>query len=443
MRVLIANYRYFVSSGPERYLFNLKRRLDEAGHDVAPFSVRYARNEATPYDRFFVSPLGGEDDVYFDQHKSSPGALGRTLARLFYSHEVERAIGRMADAFRPDVAYILYYLRKLSPALLVGLKKRGVPIVVRLSDYGMFCPEHHCLRDSAPCTACLDDRSASVRYGCVKGSRAISTLDAAATAFHHWRGYFDLIDAFVVTNSFMREMMIRAGVAAARLHCIPTFTDTDAFAPPATELKQNYLLCLGRLDPPKGIDVLIDAMALLKGRLGGRTPQLKIVGAGHQRRYVERLHAAVVERGLSDVVYFHGEARADETADLFRGAMATIIPALWFENLPNSLIESMACGTPVIASNIGSLAASVRDDVDGLLAAPGDAADFAAKLDRLIGDDALRRRLGAGARQAALTRFSGAAHVAQLLNLFAAVGAPRASTTYGLAPAAPSIGELS
>ncbi|HVZ98874.1 MAG TPA: glycosyltransferase family 4 protein [Caulobacterales bacterium] len=441
MKILIANYRYFVSSGPERYLFNLKARLEAAGHTVAPFSVRYARNAATPYDRYFVSPLAGEDEVYFDQHKSSLRALGKTMARLFYSHEVERAVMRMADEVKPDVAYVLYYLRKLSPSLLVGLKKRRVPIVVRLSDYGMFCPEHHCLRHGAPCTACLTDASASVRYACVKGSRAISAVDAAATAFHRWRRYFDLIDAFVVTNTFMQSLMVEAGVAPERLFCAPTFTDTEAFHPPAED-RRDYLLCLGRLDPPKGVEVLIDAMALLKRRLGASTPRLKIVGAGHQADYVARLHALAAERAVTDVVEFCGEASPNAAADLFRGALATIIPAVWFENLPNSLIESMACGTPVIASRIGSLAVSVRDDADGLLADPGSAADFAAKIERLVGDAGLRARLGAEARRSALTRFSASAHVSRLLNLFAAVGA-RPAARASLNITTRSIGEAS
>ncbi|MES1199327.1 MAG: glycosyltransferase family 4 protein [Pseudomonadota bacterium] len=443
MKVLIANYRYFVSSGPERYLFNVKARLEEAGHEVAPFSIRYARNAATPYEKYFVSPLAGENDVYFDQHKASPAAFGKTMARLLYSPEVERAVMRMAEDVRPDVAYVLYYLRKLSPSLLVGLKKRNVPIVVRLSDYGMFCPEHHCLRDGAPCTLCLKDSSASVRYACVKGSRTISALDAAANAFHHWRGYFDLIDGFVVTNPFMQEMMVKAGFAPQRLHCIPTFTDTETFAPPPSDAERTYLLCLGRLDRPKGVDVLLEAMALLKARRGECTPMLRIVGGGHEQDYVAQLKERARALRLDDCVVFHGEARPEETPALFRGALATIIPALWFENLPNSLIESLACGTPVVASNIGSLAASVDDGVEGLLAEPGDAVDLAQKIARLLDDEPLRARLGGNARAAALGRFSGEAHVSRLLQLFDDVAVrQRAPRTFPAAlPQTASLGE--
>ncbi|MGJ3628292.1 hypothetical protein AB5I41_17460 [Sphingomonas sp. MMS24-JH45] len=126
MRILIANYRYFVSSGPERYLFNVKSKLEARGHEVMPFSIRYSMNEPSPYERYFASPLAGPDQVFFDQHKSSLSTSLKTVSRPFYSREVERAVLRMVDETKPDIAYVLYYLRKLSPSLLVGLQERGI-----------------------------------------------------------------------------------------------------------------------------------------------------------------------------------------------------------------------------------------------------------------------------------------------------------------------------
>ena len=68
MRILIANYRYFLSSGPERYLFNLKSRLEAEGHVVMPYSIRYRQNEPSEYERYFASALSRSDEVFFEQH---------------------------------------------------------------------------------------------------------------------------------------------------------------------------------------------------------------------------------------------------------------------------------------------------------------------------------------------------------------------------------------
>ena len=114
MKILIANYRYFVSSGPERYLFNISDRLTAEGHTVMPLSIRYDQNDKTPYARYFVSPIGGGGEVFFEQHRRSLSAVYKGLSRLVYSREVEQAVARMVDETKPDVAYVLYYLRKLS-----------------------------------------------------------------------------------------------------------------------------------------------------------------------------------------------------------------------------------------------------------------------------------------------------------------------------------------
>lgn len=419
MRVLIANYRYFVSSGPERYLFNVKSRLEEVGHEVLPFSIRYSLNEPTPYERYFVSPLAGPDQVFFDQHENGIGTKLKTLSRLFYSPEVERAILRMVDETRPDIAYVLYYLRKLSPSLLVGLKKRGIPIVTRISDYGMFCGEHHMLRDGRPCTLCLDDGLHNeVRYACLKGSRAISALDVAATSFHRARRYFDLIDTFVTTNEFMSEMMVRGGIAPDRIVCIPTFTDMARFHPD-TPADPRYMLYVGRLDEPKGVHLLIEAMALLRGRIGDTLPELRIAGSGHTQSYVDELHARVRATGLEGKVLFLGGVAADAVPALFREAWCSLMPALWYENLPNSVVESLASGCPVISSDIGSLSRTVTDGVDGLLHPQGDVSAIASAMERLITDRALRDRLAGGARATAEQKHSPDHHMRLLTGLFA------------------------
>jgi glycosyltransferase involved in cell wall biosynthesis len=419
MKILIANYRYFISSGPERYLFNISERLEAEGHAVMPFSIDYAKNHETPYARYFVSPIGGRDAVYFDEHPKSLGAVYKGLERTFYSREVEHAARRMAEETRPDIAYVLYYLRKLSPSLLVGLKQAGLPIVVRISDYGMFCPEHHLLRDDAPCVLCQQGSILnSVRYGCVKGSRIVSAIDAAATLFHRARGYFDLIDRFVTTNEFMSDMMVKAGYPASRIVCIPTFANLQTFSPGPAADSRDYLLYVGRLDKPKGVHVLIEAMIRLAGARGGKVPTLRIAGAGHTKDYTEALQRRVAEAGLADQIIFEGAVDGARIPDLMRGAIACVMPAIWFENLPNSVVESLGCGCPVVASDLGSLSYTVTDGKDGLLFRPGDAGDLAAKLARLLDEPELRARLASGARATALARHAPEAHVARLTGLF-------------------------
>jgi len=69
MKIALVNYRYFISGGPERYLFNIKELLKSQGHEVIPFSVQHKKNVATEYEPFFLSPIGKGDEIYFSDYK--------------------------------------------------------------------------------------------------------------------------------------------------------------------------------------------------------------------------------------------------------------------------------------------------------------------------------------------------------------------------------------
>jgi glycosyltransferase involved in cell wall biosynthesis len=266
-----------------------------------------------------------------------------------------------------------------------------------------------------------------VRYKCVRDSYAISAMDVLATAFHRQKGYFDLVDRFVTTNAFMYDMMVEAGYSRDRLSFIPTFTDLDVFSPDGAPAQPPYIAYVGRLDEPKGVDVLVEAIARPRPH-GARLPLLKIAGAGHIGSYVEALQAQIKRLGLGERVQLLGDLDENEVAGVLRGAICSVAPALWFENMPNALIESLACGTPVVASNLGSLATAITDGVDGLLFKRGDHVDLGEKIEMIASDPALRARLAAGARATAVGRHAPKDHVRRLVSLFEQTIAARAAS---------------
>ena len=158
VRVLLVNYRYFVSGGPERYMFGVADLLEQVGHEVVPYSVRYAMNVSSGWSEYFVSPIGSEDEVRFKDHRPSLKTSFKAVSRSIYSPEVYRATRRIIEASEPDVAYVLHYLRKMSPAVLRALEDAGVPIVVRLSDFAMVCANAHFLRSGEVCELCAGGR---------------------------------------------------------------------------------------------------------------------------------------------------------------------------------------------------------------------------------------------------------------------------------------------
>lgn len=398
-------------------MFNVSNALSARGHEVIPFSIHYTKNQSTPYASYFVKPLGTLNEVMFREQRFNAKTLWRTLLRLFYSKDVEEAITRLVSDAKPQVAYLLHYLRKLSPSLLVGLKKAGIPIVVRLSDYAMVCPQAHCLRDDLPCDLCVNgDLRLSIKYKCVQKSGAASALNALATRYHRYRHFFDLIDVFVVTNQFMYKMMVRAGFQESRLRCIPTFTDIETFKPDNNK-NGKYIIYVGRLENIKGVHVLIDALSLLHSKRPDLDTKTMILGAGEES-YRDYLIKKVQQAGIENVVHFVGEVNSDDIANLLRKSFLLVVPSLWYENLPNSILESYASGVPVIASDIGSLKECIINGETGYLFHCGDAEDLANHLEYCFDHLDETRAMGRNAREVAEQVYSPQRHIVELEYLF-------------------------
>lgn len=414
MRILLVNYRYFVSGGPERYLFNIQHALEEKGHGVIPFSIRYSRNEPSAYSAYFASSLAGEDAVRFDDHAWTPRSFLKTLARSFYSPEVERSVARLIRDTKPDIAYVLHYLKKLSPAVLVGIKQAGVPIAVRISDFLMLCPQALFLRDGKPCELCLKGNLLpSVKYRCVKGSLGASLVSYLSTHYHRWRGYYDLIDRFVITNEFTLSKMIEAGWPREKLVHIPTFVSPQFFdVPAATDSAAPYILYVGHLEPHKGIDILLSAYAKLKD------PPKLVLAASTDSAFAAEYRALAERLGIAANVDFRGFVATKDLAALYRGALFTVLPSICYENMPNAVIESMACGTPVLGSGHGSIGALIENGRTGRTFKPGDTDDLARLLQEMATAPGWCAQAGVAARECALQRFTADRHRNRLIDLF-------------------------
>jgi glycosyltransferase involved in cell wall biosynthesis len=166
----------------------------------------------------------------------------------------------------------------------------------------------------------------------------------------------------------------------------PVFGDRD-------ELRRRFgldgvaLAFAGRLTAQKSLPLLLEAVARTEGvalAIAGEGPELDAVEAG-----VRRL-------GLGDRVRLLGPLSRDGVLELFHAADGTVLSSGW-ENFPHSVVESLAVGTPVVATAVGGVAEVVHDGENGLLVPPGDPAALAAAIERFAGDEELRRRLRAAA----------------------------------------------
>ena len=129
-------------------------------------------------------------------------------------------------------------------------------------------------------------------------------------------------------------------------------------------------------------------------------------------------HPAVMPADNASFVMTRSPA---ELADFYRGARVIVVPSIWSETFGIVAAEAMSHGIPVVASRLGALQGTVRDGEGGLLAEPGNVADFAAKIGRVWTDPELARRLGRGARRLVETEYSHQAHFDRLMGIYSEV----------------------
>jgi colanic acid/amylovoran biosynthesis glycosyltransferase len=200
----------------------------------------------------------------------------------------------------------------------------------------------------------------------------------------------------------------------ARIEVVRCGIDLDAFAPvPALPRNGTFCIaCVARLSPEKGQEHLLRALARL--RAGGRDVTCTLVGDGDDSARLERLGDSL---GLTGV-RFVGQLGADGVRRALAGSHAMVVPSLR-EGIPVALMEAMGMRVPVIASRVGGVPELVRDGVTGLLVTPGDEAELARGIGRLIDDPELADRIAANGAQWVRDHHAAPASAARLAELYA------------------------
>jgi glycosyltransferase involved in cell wall biosynthesis len=213
----------------------------------------------------------------------------------------------------------------------------------------------------------------------------------------------------------LRDRAIRLGASPDRIVTVPYGVDAVRFKPDAAvraAVRQRHgvgdsqpvLLTAGRFARKKGFEYLIDAAALLRATW----PRLQVWIAGGGDLEAEP-RARVASHGIADRVRFVGILSQDQVADHLAAADVAVVPSVRddagnVDGLPNTVLESLASGTPVVATTAGGIGSVVTHERTGLLVAERDASGLAAAVDRLLADRILAKAIGHAARQESVDR---------------------------------------
>jgi glycosyltransferase involved in cell wall biosynthesis len=403
MRILMLS-QFFrpVIGGEERMVETMSVELARRGHQVALATLNTAqqpRHEA--YRGVGVYRVTGAAQRMPSLYRDAERPHAPPVPDPLLMRDLLAVIRRE----RPDVMHGHNWLANSAMPLARLL---GIPFVLSLHDYGLVCATHRFVHGGEPCRGPALVRCsgcASRHYGAVKG-RPVALATRAMRPI-----VLSAVDMFLpVSHAVARRTRLAELNAPWRV--VPDFLPSEPAdavdEPPAGLPPDGFTLFVGDLSVDKGIDVLLEAYGSLDG-----APPLVLIG---------RRLSPQVDVPRENVVVL-GPRPHSEVAAAWRRCGLGVIPSITEESFGLVALEAMAAGRPLIASRHGGLPEVVADGKTGLLVKPGDVGALREALCLLLSDPDARARMGQAALEHA-SRFSPAAVVPQLEDVYRLVGAP-------------------
>lgn len=302
-----------------------------------------------------------------------------SAARYLDNRIARRALHKALDTFRPAVVHLHNYYHLLSPGILDVLadykRTTAARVVMTAHDYHLVCPNSggNWFRDGPRAIRPEDVgswRALLLRRWDHRG-RTYSWLKVAQHVWHYrLRDRRRVLDLVLCPSRFLQRLVDRVGLRTAH---VPLPNPPPA--PPAGPRPDRLTLTFaGRIESEKG---LLPFLRHLPATFPGR---IRIVGDGAERPAVEAL---VRVRGLTDRVEFLGRRPHPETLRLIAESHVVLLPSVVLENYPLSLIEALAVGTNVLASDLGGMREIVADAGVGYVFVPANGGEIADRLARI------------------------------------------------------------
>ena len=301
----------------------------------------------------------------------------------FYHAEVERHFAELLAQRRPDVVHF-HNLTGLSTGLISQAARSGAVTVLTAHDYWGFCFRNTLLlRDGSICrdrTACADCQM-YIHDG--RGATIPVRMRNDFIALQ-----FRTLDRLICPSAYLAAAYVESGLIpgnkAAVVHNGADIRPLSRVSRPQANGRVRFGY-IGHLGPHKGVATLLQALALL--RRDGQDVALTVVGEGQQSEELQRMAMSL---GIAGCTRFVGKIDNRAIERVYTEIDVLVIPSIWFENQPVTMMEAMATRTAVIASRIGGIPEFVEDRKSGLLFDPGNALDLAQRMREMIDSPAER-----------------------------------------------------
>lgn len=321
--------------------------------------------------------------------------------RKLFNIKVFKQTIKKINSFKPDILYIHVFQCSSSIAPFIAAKIKKIPILFTVHDAFLACPKTWsvdnkgkiCERNfGIQCITKLcgsnqiKDRNLMIRY--------LDQVWSVFKGFISRRTIKRTVDMFVFPSFALAEKTSKSlNIPQKKVRVIQNFTTLEgSLKKPFVEKMNNQFLFVGRISPEKGLDVLIDSLAILVNDRMLKDIHLKIVGDG---TYANNIKDKINKLKLNENVTFTGWINDEKIKNkLYGESIALIVPSVWFEAFGLIVIEAFKNKTCVVASDVGGLHELISDKKTGLLFKRADAIDLANKMENIYKNPDFAIKLG-------------------------------------------------
>lgn len=342
MKILEVNKFFYPRRGAERHFLDVIGLLHRQGHTVEVFSMRHKENLPASFERYFPPYVG------YNASDSTKRERFFGMGRLFWSFAARKGIERLLSEWQPDVAHLHNIYHQLSPSVLWPLRRRGIPILMTVHDYNLVSPDKDAYY---PEIGRRYWKFLFVRkYGF--GKRLLLVLKK------YWEdmiGAYRHVDHYIAPSIFVKEILVRAGLPAAKITVLPHFI-TPREIPSQTSGEaaypdQPFVLYAGSLSKEKSTDVLCDVFDVL------RTPL--VLAGGPEGGFLPK---------ESPYVRMIGQQSKAELEKWMARATCVVSASRLPETFGLIALETIALGKPFFGFRSGAYTEIIKDGKNGYLA---------------------------------------------------------------------------
>ena len=345
MKILMVNKYHYLKGGSEKYYFELAKLLKEKGHEIAFFSMKDEKNIKTDCKEYFVEAI--------DLNNGSK----LKAIDVIYSKANEKKMEEALNDFNPDIVHLNNFQRQLSASIIKPIKKKNIPIVFTAHDMQAICPASAMLYKGKICEDCIEKGYRyCIKKSCIKDSKLKSILGVIESKYYRKNKIYKKIDYIITPSEFIKEQLIKGKLEYNKIGTIHNFVISKERIEKNED--EGYAFFFGRLSEEKGILNLIKAIKNIENG------KLLIAGDGPERKNIDKY---IEENKLQNKIQLLGYLNQEQIRNYIKKSKFIVVPSIWYENCPYSILETMEIGKPIIGSRIGGIPELIENNKNGFL----------------------------------------------------------------------------